>query len=374
MRFTSFAIAVAVTVFGGLGGLLGRAHAQSHADIAAKYNEDGKQLMYEDKYAEAAKAFAQAVAHAPEAKYFVNLCAARLQEGKLDDALTACHAVELNNPTPEQKTRSDKLIARINEEAQKQGLQLHDVGGGGQNGAGSTRPNPNPDPTHPTYAPTVGRPLDTNLVVANRPEHRYTWALGIDVFGGGGRVGQPDFYGAAVGGFRIKTDYMLDPAQRIGAQAYIQLSHLSQGRNQMALAESLDIADLGLAAYKHICLGSTPAACITPLAGLQLAFMGPADDTDGAGSQLFNYAGLGGRFELAFTYAFGHRYEHAFSIVGGANVYTPILSGPSANDGTGAFTAEERGLDTWGATGYLGLGYTYRFNTPVGATPLIILE
>src|ERR1044071_4086137 len=172
-RFTSFAIAVAVT--GVIGGV-GRAHAQSHAEIAAKYNDEGKQLMYEDKYAEAAKAFAQAVAHAPEAKYFVNLCAARLQEGKLDDALTACHAVELNNPTPEQKTRSDKLIARINEEAQKQGLQLHDVGGGGQNGAGSTRPNPNPDPTHPTYTPTVARPLETNLVFANRPEHRATCA------------------------------------------------------------------------------------------------------------------------------------------------------------------------------------------------------
>jgi tetratricopeptide (TPR) repeat protein len=371
-RFTSFAIAVAVT--GVIVGLVGRAHAQSHADIAAKYNEEGKELMYQDKYAEAAKAFAQAVAHAPEAKYFVNLCAARLQEGKLDDALTACHAVELNNPSAEQKTRSDKLIERINEEAKKQNLVLHDVGGGGQNGPNSSRPNPNPDPSRPTYTPAVGRPLDTNLVVANRPEHRYTWALGFDLYGGGGRVGQPDFYGAAVGGLRIKTDYMVAPLERIGVQAYLQFSHLSQGRNQMAVTESLDIGDFGLAAYKHICLGGTPAACVTPLAGLQLAFMGPADDTDAAGSQLFNYAGLGGRFELAFTYAFGRRYEHAVSLTGGLNVYTPILSGPSLDDGSGQFTAEERGLDTWGATGYLGIGYTFRFNTPVGATPLIILE
>lgn len=370
-RFTSFAIAVAAT---GVIGSAGRAHAQSHADIAAKYNEEGKQLMYEDKYAEAAKAFAQAVAHAPEAKYFVNLCAARLQEGKLDDALTACHAVELNNPTPEQKTRSDKLIERINDEAKKQNLVLHDVGGGGQNGPDSSRPNPTPDPAHPTYTPAVGRPLDTNLVVANRPEHRYTWALGFDVLFGGGRIGQPDAYGSAAFGGRLKTDYMVAPLQRIGVQAYIQAYQMTQGRNQMGFPQSLEVGDLGLALYKHICLGSTPAACFTPLAGFQLAFMGPGDDRDASNTQLFNYAGLGGRFELAFTYAFGRRYEHAFSIMASANVYTPILSGPSADDGSGLFTAEERGLDTWGATGFFVIGYTYRFNTPVGATPLIILE
>ena len=370
-RFTSFAIAS--SCFLAVTGLVGRAHAQSQAEIAAKLNEEGKELMYADKYADAAKKFAEAVARVPEAKYFVNLCAARLQEGKLDDALTACHAVELNNPSPEQKTRSDKLIERINEEAQKQGLQLHDVGGGGQHGPDSSRPNPN-DPQRPTYTPTVGRPIETNLVMANRPEHRYTWSLGFDVLCGGGRVGQADFYGSAFCGGRLKTDIMVDPQQRIGIEGYIQGVHMTQGRNQMAQAESLDVADIGLAGYKHICLGGTPAACFTPLAGVSLSLMGPADDTDGEGSQLFNYAGLGGRVELAFTWAFGRRYEHALSITGGANIYSPILSGPSANDGSGAFTAEERGLNTWGGIGYLSIGYTYRFNTPIGATPLIILE
>jgi hypothetical protein len=51
-----------------------------------------------------------------------------------------------------------------------------------------------------------------------------------------------------------------------------------------------------------------------------------------------------------------------------------VISGPSENDPSGNFTAAERGLDVAGATGYLGLGYTYRFNTPLGATPFIILE
>lgn len=381
IRFTSFAIA-APLAFALSGGLAGSARAQSQAELAARANEEGKELMYADKYAEAAKKFQEAVARVPEAKYFVNLCTARLQEGKLDEALTACNAVDLNNPTPDQKDRAAKLIARINDEASKQHLALHPGGGGGGNtnlGPSNNPSPPNPDPNAntpnpPTYTPTVGRPLDANLVTEGRPDHRYTWTFGVDVFGGGGRIGQPDYYGSAAGGLRIKGDYLIDPVQRIGTQAYLQVQRFSQGRNQMLGAESLDVVDFGVAAYKHFCLGGTPRACLTPLAGIQLALMGPVTDLDADGSQLFNYAAAGGRFELAFTYAFGRRYEHALSVLGGVNVYTPVFAGPSVDDPSGDLSAAERGLDTWGAAGYLGIGYTYRFNTPIGSTPFIILE
>src|ERR1700759_2984049 len=96
-RFAPLAILIALTA---------TAHAQSQAELAAKANDEGKQLMYEDKYAEAAKKFQEAVARVPEAKYFVNLCTARLQEGQLGEALTACNAVELNSPTDDQKARA----------------------------------------------------------------------------------------------------------------------------------------------------------------------------------------------------------------------------------------------------------------------------
>jgi hypothetical protein len=376
-RFTSFAIAAPLALALS-GGLAGTARAQSQAELAAKANDEGKQLMYEDKAAEAAKKFQEAVARVPEAKYFVNLCTAQLQVGKLDEALTACQAVDLNNPSADQKDRAAKLIERIHQEADKQHLALHPGGGGGGNtNLGQPNPNPNPsNPGPPTYTPTVGRPLDTNLVTEGRPDHRYTWTFGIDFFGGGGRIGQPDFYGSAAGGFRLKGDVMLDQVNKIGAQGYLQFQRFNQGQNQAQTVgvESLDIADIGIAVYKHFCLGGTPRACITPLAGIQLALMGPVDDMDADGNQLFNYAAGGGRFELAFTYAFGRRYEHALSVLGGVNVYTPVFSGPSADDPSGALTASERGLDAWGAAGYLGIGYTYRFNTPVGATPFIILE
>jgi tetratricopeptide (TPR) repeat protein len=374
-RFSSFAIA-APLAFALSGALVGSARAQSQAELAAKANDEGKELMYADKYADAAKKFQEAVARVPEAKYFINLCTARLQEGKLDEALTACQAVDLNSPTPEQKDRAGKLTERIHQEADKQHLALHPGGGGGGN-PNLSQPNqpPNQNGTNPpTYTPTVGRPLETNLVTEGRPDHRYTYTFGFDVFGGGGRIGQPDFYGSAAAGFRLKGDVMLDPVNKIGGQGYIQFQKFTQGRNQTRGAESLEVGDIGLALYKHFCLGGTPRACVTPLAGLQLALMGPVDDMDEEGSQLFNYAAGGGRFELAFTYAFGRRYEHALSVLGGANVYTPVFSGPSAGDPSGNLTARERGLDTWGAAGYLGIGYTYRFNTPIGATPFIILE
>jgi hypothetical protein len=374
IRFTSFAIA-APLVLALSGGLAGTAHAQSQAELAAQANEEGKQLMYADKFGDAAKKFQEAVARVPEAKYFVNLCTARLQEGKLDEAMTACQAVDLNNPSPDQKDRAGKLVERIHQEADKQHLALHPGGGGGGNTNLPQNNNPNPNnPNAPIYTPTVGKPLETNLVTEGRPDHRYTYTFGVDFFGGGGRIGQADFYGSAAAGIRFKGDVMLDPVRRIGAQGYIQVSRFSQGRNQTFGAESLDVADIGLAAYKHFCLGGTPRACLTPLAGLQIALMGPVDDMDADGSQLFNYAALGGRFELAFTYAFGRRYEHALSVMGGVNVYTPVFSGPSVGDPSGELTAAERGLDTWGAAGYLGIGYTYRFNTPIGSTPFIILE
>jgi len=355
------------------------ARAETQAEIAARLNEEGKQLMYKDQPGEAAKKFQEAVARVPEAKYFVNLCTARLQEGKLDEALTACDAVDLNNPTPDQKTKASKLIEKINEEAKKQNLELH-AGGGGGGDPGPTPPPPDPrdnrpqQPPPPRYQPTVGRPLGQNLVMASTPDNKYTWTLGIDLFGGGGRIGQPDFYGSAVGGLRIKGDYLINPASRVGVQGYFQLTHLGAGSMDSAFVDTLDIFDVGVAGYKHLCLGGTPRLCITPLVGVHLSLMSPAGEMDGTGSQVFNYAGVGARGEIALTYAFGRRFEHALSVMGGVNIYSPVLSGPSADDGSGSFTIEEAGLAKGGAAGYLGLGYTYRFNTPLGSSPFVTLE
>jgi hypothetical protein len=375
-RLTSLATSIALT-----GALTGIAHAQSQAEIASRLNEEGKQLMFADKPAEAAKKFQEAVARVPEAKYFVNLCAARLQEGKLDDALTACNAVELNGPTAEQKDKAAKMIGRINEEAKKQNLELHPGGGGGGDpGDPATDPeNRPPDPAHggppnqpPPYRPAVGRPLGQNLVMAGTPDNQYTWTLGVDLFGGAGQVGQADAYGSVVGGFRFKGDYMIDPRLRMGGQFYLQYSTFAQGEDDQRNAQTLDIVDIGLAGYKHICLGAQSRLCFTPLVGLHLALMSPQGEMDETGSQLFNYLGVGGRAEVALTYAFGRRFEHVLSVGGGANVYSQVLQGPSG-DGS-SLTIAQAGLDAGGAVGVVSLGYTYRFNTPLGSSPFVTLE
>jgi hypothetical protein len=364
IRFTSLAIVAPLTW--ALAG--GSAHAQSQAEIAAKLNEEGKELMYADKYAEAAKKFQEAVARVPEAKYFVNLCTARLQEGKLDEALTACNAVGLNNPSPDQKTRADKLIEKINEEAKKQGLELH-AGGGGGGDPGPSGPGPGQPPA---YTPTVGRPMSTNLVAAAPPDHRYTWTLGADVYGAGGRMGQPGFYAEAGVGLRFKADYMLMPNRRVGAELYFQLAQLQPGRDDDMFAGSLDIFDIGLAAYKDICLG-TPRLCITPLIGAHLALFSPQGDQDFAnGSDLWSYAGVGARGQVSFSFAFGRRFEHVLSAMVGVNAYSKVLAGPESSSGVS--DAELLGLNTGGALAFLGVGYTYRFNTPLGHGPFIILE
>ncbi|HEY6034308.1 MAG TPA: hypothetical protein VIV58_08615, partial [Kofleriaceae bacterium] len=216
----------------------------------------------------------------------------------------------------------------------------------------------------PTYA--VGRPT-VNLLAVTKPEQTYTWSLGVDVFGGGGRVGQQNAFGSSTGGIRFKGDYMLNPAMRLGAQGYIQLQHFGEGTAMNGGGDSLDIFDIGLAAYKHFCGGH--GFCLTPLAGVQLALMSPANQSDGYGSQVFNYAALGLRLEIAASYAFGTRYEHVISLMAGLNAYSKVFSDPQ--DG---MTAAEWGLDAGGAAGYGGIGYTYRFDTPFGSGAFISLQ
>src|SRR5689334_6007602 len=97
----------------------------SQAAIAARLNEEAKDAIYNEHYDVAVKKLQEATARAPEAKYFVNLCVAQLQLGKLDEALTACHAVDLNNPTTEHRRKAALLIAKIRDEAKKQNIELH---------------------------------------------------------------------------------------------------------------------------------------------------------------------------------------------------------------------------------------------------------
>jgi hypothetical protein len=378
MTRLTFGVALAASLFSSV------AFAESQAEIAARLNEEGKQLLFAEKYAEASAKFQDAHSRVPEPKYFYNHCMSLTAEGKFGEALTACNAAD-KNADAALKDKIAKLDARIHEEAKKQGIALQPVGGGGgpgdappvdpnnpgQTPADPNNPNPNPNPVaQPGQGPSmaVGRPVGVALFQAPT-ENKYTWSLGVDLFGGSGKIGRTGYFGKSTGGVRFKGDYMLNPRKRFGTQAYFQLTHFGEGENMGTLsAASLDVFDLGLAAYKHFC-GPRARLCLTPLAGLQLALMSPANETDSStGEQVFNYASLGARLEIGLSYALGSRYEHVLNVVGGLNAYTKVFSEPS--DG---FSAMDWGLDRGGAAGYLGFGYTYRFDTPFGSSPFVVL-
>ena len=368
-RLTSIAMAIATLT------LVTPAFAQQ-AELAAKDNDEGKELMFAGNFAAASAKFRSASARVNEPKYFFNLCTSLFQEGKFDEAMTACSAVDKNSPTPDLHTKTEKLEDKIKDEAKRQNYTLHPTSGGGGGDQNlttppdPTNPNPNPNPNpQPAFTPAVGRPPAQNLFKAAAPENKYTWTLGFEAFGGGGRIGQSGYFGSSAGGFRIKSDYLLNAATRIGAQGYVQYQHFGQGDMQSSSVLTLDVVDLGVAAYKHLCAPNA-RMCITPLAGVQLALMSPAGENDGSGNQLFNYSALGARLEVGLSYGLGTRMEHVLGVGLGVNIYSAVFS----ESMDAAFSSETIGLDRGGAAGYFGVGYTYRFNTPLGSSPFVTLE
>ncbi|HUS29918.1 MAG TPA: hypothetical protein VMZ53_15540 [Kofleriaceae bacterium] len=362
------------------------AFAETQAEIAARENEEGKQLMFENKYSEASAKFMSAHSRVPEPKYFFNHCTSLFWEGKFGESLTACNAAD-KNADDKLKAKIAAFEDKIKAEAQKQGVVLQPVGGGA--GPGETPPvgtdpnNPNgnppgPGPTGPSGQPPpsyggVGRAPSMGLFSQSKPENKYAWSLGIDIFGGGGRIGQPGYFGHAAGGFRLKSDYLLNPKMRLGTQGYFQISNYGNGDEMGAQgAYSLGIFDLGIAGYKHIC-GPHSRFCLTPLVGVQLALLSPANQTDSTGDTVFNYASLGARLEMAASLMLGSRYQHVISGIIGLNAYTQAFSEP-ADCSPGFDCKEDWGLDKGGAAFYLGAGYTYRFSTPFGSAPFVTLE
>src|SRR5580704_2282171 len=151
--------------------------AESQADIASRENDEGKELMYGGKYADASAKFRDAVARVPEPKYFFNLCTSLFQEGKFGEALTACNSAGKANQDDKLKDKIDKLALRIHDEAKAQGLDLQPVGGGGgdpnvppsdPNAGNAGNPNPPADPynTPPNNPP----PNDPNTGQVQPPQ------------------------------------------------------------------------------------------------------------------------------------------------------------------------------------------------------------
>ena len=374
--------------------LLARAgFAETQADIAARENDEGKQLMFQQKYADASAKFRDAAARTNEGKYYFNLCTSLYQEGKFGEAMTACNTADKNAPDDALKAKVAKLRDKIQTAAKAANVDISGVGTGGGGGdpnlpppnGGNGTPPPDggngtqPPPNGGTGSPpvtggpgmAVAPPPQQALFLAKKPDHNYTWSLGGEFFGGGGKIGRENFYGNSGFGVRFHGDYLIKPKQKIGVQGYLQITNFSAGSMQDPSVSTLDDFDLGVAAYKHFCpIGGH--LCFTPLVGVHLAFMSPAGMGDGEGSEVFNYTAFGGRLELALSYAFGSRFENVISVMAGANLYSKVFASPS--DPSQGPPADLIGLDEGGAIGYFGVGYTRRFDTPFGQTPFVTLE
>jgi hypothetical protein len=384
MRSLTSGVVLAALTFGSL-----VAVAETQAELAAKLNEDGKELMYASKFAESSAKFREAVARVPEAKYFFNLCTSLFQEGKFSEAITACNAVEKNNATPELTGKATKLVGRIESEAKSQGLTVTAAGGGGlpdcQTNPGAPGCAPPPDicqtnPGAPECQPVappqqqqvVGRPPSGTGVFAGTKagDNKYIWTVGGNFFGGGGTIGRENIYGNTAVGFELHGNYLFNAQQRIGSQVYLQYAQFSKNTDNTGGDIGLTSVDLGIGLYKHLCPPGTERLCLTPMIGAQLALYSPEFDQFDGEAQ-FNYAAAGVRVELGLEYAFGARMEHVLSVKIGANGYSAVFSDPGID---GGLTAEMAGLDVSGGYGYFGIGYTHRFSTPLGSSPFVTLE
>ena len=368
------------------------AQPQARAD---QLNEEGKALLRSKSYTEASDKFRQAIVLQPEGRFYYNLCMALYHEGKLGEALTACRAVGPNggNETAvkgAQVIMEDHIKPKMREAGIDPDAPPANTGGGGGDGGGGTGGGGTGDGGGGTgdggggtgdggggtgggggsdggggSVGGGGAPAE-NFVVApppslftatKPPDHEYTWTLGAQIYGFNSSVGAEGAYADGGSGLRIIGDYMLVPKSRLGAQGYLGFNYLSEGD----AAETLNIVDIGLAAYKQLCRGRL---CFKPLVGGHLA-MFQTGTMEATTEEAFVTFGI--RPELGLEYALGSRMEHVLTASAGISIYLPVV-------GDYAISPADVGLDKSSANGYLGVGYTHRFNTPLGSSPFFTLQ
>jgi tetratricopeptide (TPR) repeat protein len=96
----------------------------NQAKIAWQANSDGIALAKAQNYADASSKFRDAVARVPDPAYFYNLCYALYQQGRFNEALAACDAVDKNEPSMNVKLKAERLIARVRADAKAQQVEL----------------------------------------------------------------------------------------------------------------------------------------------------------------------------------------------------------------------------------------------------------
>ncbi len=128
---------------------------------------------------------------------------------------------------------------------------------------------------------------------------------------------------------------------------------------------SLNVFDLGVSVYKEVCKGRL---CVKPLAGGQVALQSL---NLGTGEDDVSFSVLGVRAEVGLEYALGKRYENVLTAAAGLDLFLPAQMDDAE---VGSPDPAAYGLDKSSANLYIGLGFTRRFNSPLGGSPLFRLQ
>ncbi|HLU65585.1 MAG TPA: hypothetical protein VKZ63_04890, partial [Kofleriaceae bacterium] len=220
------------------------------------------------------------------------------------------------------------------------------AGGGGGGGA------PPPAGPDPFITGQAAGPIDS-----------YKWSVGgeIGVLGNLGMGESPAgdrLYGPGGANLRLFANFIINEEQRLGVQGYLGFAGLPP-TDENEFDQGLAMADIGGALFMHRPL--TGHIYWTPLIGAHLAIQQPQELSQG-------FLAIGARAEVGFSYVFGPQGEHALSINPGLNLYFP------AGGEIDGVDPDEYGFDRTRGTFAINAGYTFRFSTPFGSTPLITLE
>lgn len=364
-RLTYLACAVAVTVGAS------SARAQSPAQQAESLNEAGKRLFAEKRYEEAYAQFQQAATLSPEGRFFFNMCYALNFLNRYEQAIEACEQVEPAGADAELVEKTERALASLREKLAAQQAANPPDPGQPTDPTDPTTPGPGQTPPPgPVQGQPVAQPTGPDPFLEGQSqgvEDSYAWSVGgeLTLLGnlGIGRVdlpggGSEDLYAGGGAGVRLFADFIVHEPSRFGLQGYLGIGNLPPS-DANTFDEPVTMADIGGAVFTHRPLGNK--MYWTPLAGLHFAVQQPQELSTG-------FIGLGGRAEVAFSYLVGPNSEHELSIAPGIQLYFP-MSGTV--DG---IPAEAYGFDKARGAFTVGLGYSYRFSTPFGSTPLITLE
>lgn len=340
---------------------------QTPAQRAEQLNNEGKNFFRDKDYPAAADKFRQAAVLSPEGRFYFNLCYTLDKMGQLRDALMACQAVEPNGASIPLQEKTNELIEAIRGKlgAQGEGPDQPPPGGGDGDpdqpppGGGDVGDPDGPPPGGGGYQgdpppPGGGGPAIEEPAPA--PDD-YAWAIGAELGGlTSSSLGRGDNYESS--GFHLKMflNFLIAKQQRIGLQGYLNITHIGDG----SLGDPLEVIDLGGALFKHFPLGGDNFV-FTPYGGIHLGLMRPADYV---GEE--TAVALGLRADAQLAWLLGSYKEHQISASFGINLYSAA--------GSGNIDTMDWGLDKASATTTLTLGYTYRFSTPFGQSPVFTLE